>query len=332
MPDVITLGDINIDIVAPIPAYPSRGGDSVAEGALLHTGGSAVNTAVALARLGVDVGFIGRVGRDALAAQALTDLADVGVDARLVQFDPAISTGVIFIAVTPDGERTMFGARGANSFTDPELLDEAYFASARWFHFSGYTLLDEPQRLAALHALELAAKAGCHVSLDTGMVPALRAQHLIHRLLPCLDVVLPNETELFLLTDGVSSRQGPVRLLERGVRAVVAKYGASGSEVTVPNLQVNLPAFNISPFDTTGAGDCFNAGFISGRLAGLDWDAAAVLGNACGALAAQRQGAAAEHITPAALHDLIDERANAPEWHERRAVLEKVLGYLGYYT
>ncbi len=111
MPDVITLGDINLDVVAPILAYPSRGGDSVAEGALLHTGGSAVNTAVALARLGVDVGFIVRVGRDALAAQALTDLTDVGVDARLVQFDPAISTGVIFIAVTPDGERTMFGAR-----------------------------------------------------------------------------------------------------------------------------------------------------------------------------------------------------------------------------
>ena len=328
MPDVITLGDINIDIVAPIPAYPSRGGDSVAEGALLHTGGSAVNTAVALAGLGVDVGFIGRVGRDALAAQALTDLADVGVDTRLVQFDPAVSTGVIFIAVTPDGERTMFGARGANSFTDSELLDETYFASARWFHFSGYALLDEPQRLAALHALELAAKTGCHISLDTGLVPALRAQQFIHRLLPCLDVVLPNETELFLLTDGVSSRQGPMKLLEQGARAVVAKYGASGSEVTAPNLQVNLPAFNISPFDTTGAGDCFNAGFISGRLAGLDWEAAAVLGNACGALAAQRQGAAAEHITPAALHDLIDEHASAPEWHERRAVLERILGYL----
>ena len=254
------------------------------------------------------------------------------MDARLVQFDPAVSTGVIFIAVTPDGDRTMFGARGANSFTDSELLDEPYFASARWIHFSGYALLDEPQRLAALHALGLAAKVGCQISLDTGMVPALRAQQFIHRLLPCLDVVLPNETELFLLTDGVSSRQGPMRLLERGVRAVVAKYGASGSEVTIPNLQVNLPAFNISPFDTTGAGDCFNAGFISGRLAGLDWESAAVLGNACGALAAQRQGSAAVHITPATVYDLIDEHASAPEWYEWRTALKKVMDYLENFT
>ncbi len=110
--------------------------------------------------------------------------------------------------------------------------------------------------------------------------------------------------------------------------AVVAKHEASGSEVTVSNLKFNLPSFNISPFDTTGAGDGFNASFISGRLAGLDWDAAAVLGNACGALAAQRQGAAAEHITSAALHDLIDEHASAPEWHKWRTVLDKVLGYL----
>ena len=81
-----------------------------------------------------------------------------------------------------------------------------------------------------------------------------------------------------------------MRLLERGVRAVVAKYGASGSEVTVPNLQVSLPAFNISPFDTTGAGDASTP--ASSQAGWPDWIGrlAAILGNACGALAAQRQG------------------------------------------
>jgi ribokinase len=332
MPKVITLGDINIDIVAPIPAYPSRGGDSVAEGASLHTGGSAVNTSIALARLGVDVGLIGRVGQDALAAQALVDLSDAGVDTHLIQFDQAISTGIIFIAVTPDGERTMFGARGANSFTDPQILDEDYFVNAQWFHFSGYTMLAEPQRSAALYALDLAIEAGCQVSLDVALEPALRAQHHIHRLLPSVDVILPNETELSLLTGGVNSRQGPLQLLKRGAGAVVSKYGARGSEVITPNLQVSLPAFNVSPFDTTGAGDCFNAGVILGRLAGLGWAAAAVLGNACGALATQRHGAAAGYITPWALRDLIQGQLSAPEWLELRGVLEEVLVYLNRLT
>jgi ribokinase len=328
MPDVITLGDINVDLVAAIPAYPARGGDSVAEAASLHTGGSAVNTAIALASLGVDVGFIGRVGQDALAAQALADLADAGVDTRLVQFDPTISTGVIFIAVTPDGERTMFGARGANSYMDPELLDEAYFAGVRWFHFSGYTLLAEPQRLAVLHALELARKAGAQISLDVGLDPALRAQHEIQRLMPHIDVVFPNETELFLLTEGADSRQGPLHLLQRGVGAVVAKYGANGSEVTLPGLQVGLPAFSISPVDTTGAGDCFDAGFIFGRLAGLDWDAAAILGNALGALSTQRHGGAAAYISPQVLCELIEPYVDAPDWLNLRNVLGVILSYL----
>lgn len=332
MPDVITLGDINIDIVAPIPAYPSRGGDSVAEGASLHTGGSAVNTAIALACLGVGVGFIGRVGQDALAAQALADLADAAVDTRLVQFDPAISTGIIFIAVTPDGERTMFGARGANSYMDPQLLDEDYFTGARWFHFSGYTLLAEPQRSAALYALELAVEAGCHISLDVGVEPVLRAQQDIQRLLPRVDVIFPNETELSLLTRGTNMRQAPAQLLKWGVGAVVAKYGANGSEVTVANLQADLPAFKISPVDTTGAGDCFDAGFILGRLAGLNWELAAILGNAAGALAAQWQGAGAGHITPKTMHDLIQRHANAPEWLEWQEAVEKVLAYLQQLT
>jgi ribokinase len=328
MPDVIALGDLNIDLVAPVPAYPSRGGDSVADRASLHTGGSAVNTAVTLARLGVDVGFIGRIGRDALAAQVMADLADAGVDTRLVQLDPAISTGIIFIAVTPDGERTMFSARGANSYTDPDLLDEDYFVGARWFHFSGYTLLAEPQRSAALYALDLATEVGCQISLDVGVEPALRARNDIQRLLPRVDVILPNETELSLLTGGADLQQGPLRLLEQGVGAVAAKHGASGSEITTRNLRVRLPAFNVSPLDTTGAGDCFNAGFILGRLVGLDWKAAAVLGNAAGALATQQQGAGTSYIIPRAMRDLIEKHIGAPEWLEWQEILEEVLAYL----
>jgi ribokinase len=327
MPDIITLGDINIDMVALVPGYPTQGGDTVAEGASLHTGGSAVNTGIALACLGMEVGFIGRVGRDALAAQALADLGDAGVDTRLVQFDPAISTGVIFIAVTPDGERTMFSARGANSHTDPQYLDEGYFDSARWFHFSGYTLLAEPQRLAALRALELAAKAGCRISLDVGAEAALRARHHIRTLLPHIDVILPNQAELSLLTDGLNSR-GPRGLLEQGVGAVVAKRGASGSEVTLPDLELKLPAFNILPMDTTGAGDSFNAGFILGRMGGLSWEAAAALGSASGALVAQRRGAAAGYISRGALRVLIEENVNDAQWLEWREVLEEALAFL----
>jgi len=76
MSQVVTLGDINVDIIASIPRYPAPGGDGLAERVEVHSGGSAANTATVLARFGVDVGIIGRVGRDAFAEQALARLAD----------------------------------------------------------------------------------------------------------------------------------------------------------------------------------------------------------------------------------------------------------------
>jgi ribokinase len=328
MPDVITLGDINIDLIAPIPAYPPRGGDSIAEGALLHTGGSAVNTAVALACLGLDVGFIGRVGQDALAAQAMADLEDANVDTRMVQLDPSVSTGIIFIAVTPDGERTMFGARGANSYTDPALLTKDYFRGARWFHFSGYALLAEPQRSAVLRALDLAAEAGCGISLDVAVEPALHARHEIYRLLPRIDVLFPNETELSLLTRSGDSTYGLDILLERGVGAVVAKFGANGSRVATREFRADLPAFSILAVDTTGAGDNFDAGFIAGRLAGLSWQASAILGNAVGALAACYQGAGVGSVTRGAVHDLVKKHVEPAAWSSWGDALDEVLTYL----
>lgn len=85
MPQVVAMGDINVDIIAHIPCYPSPGGDGLAQRASVHSGGSAANTAIALARLGVDVGLIGRVGDDALAQWSLAKLTGAGVDLSAVQ-------------------------------------------------------------------------------------------------------------------------------------------------------------------------------------------------------------------------------------------------------
>ncbi len=328
MPDIITLGDINIDIVASVPSYPTHGGDTVAEDLRLCLGGSAANTAVALARFGVEAGFIGRVGSDALAAQAVSELADAGVDTRLVQSDPAVPTGVVFVAVARDGERTMFSARGANSHTDGQLITKDYFAGARWFHLSCYALLAEGQRSAALRALELASQAGCRISLDVGPEPALHARHHIRSLLPRVDILFSSEAELLLLAADDRAGHAVAQLLEYGVGTVVTKLGANGSEVALENRRVRLPAFKIVPLDTTGAGDCFDAGFILGRLAGLGWDAATVLGNAIGASSTQWRGAGAVNVTPTALRELIEKHRDGPEWLESQNALRVVLDWL----
>ncbi len=328
MPDIIVIGDINADVILTIPAYPRPGGEAVAATVKIHTGGSAVNTAIALAKMDMDVGFIGRIGKDVLANQILADLSESKVDCTQVQIDPKVSTGLIFIAVTVDGERTMFGARGANTFTEASAIDPAYFVNCRWIHLSGYSFLSYHQHETTLLALELAKNSPyTRVSLDIGTEPALRARDQIMEVLPKFDVVFPNETELAILSEGRSIEAGLDYLLEGRANAVVAKRGRKGSILAVGNKRVSLPAFNINVKDSTGAGDSFNAGVVLGRLVGLSWEASAALGNALGGLATSQEGGAANSISRSSVARLIEKHLFHEEWSSARFALEELAAY-----
>jgi sugar/nucleoside kinase (ribokinase family) len=328
MPDIIVIGDINADVILTIPSYPRPGGEAVAATVKIHTGGSAVNTAVALAKMDMEVGFIGRIGKDALATQILADLTESRVDCTHVQIDPKVSTGLIFIAVTVDGERTMFGARGANTFTEAAAIDPAYFVNCRWIHLSGYSFLSYHQYETILLALELAKNSPyTRVSLDIGTEPALRARDQIMEILPKIDVIFPNETELTILSEGRSVEAGLDYLLDGRANAIVTKRGRRGSILAVGNKRVSLPAFNVSVRDSTGAGDSFNAGVVLGRLVGLSWEASAALGNAMGGLVTSQEGGAAHSISRSSVARIIEKHLFQEEWSSVRFALEELAAY-----
>lgn len=325
MPDIIVIGDINVDVNLTIPAFPMPGHEAVATSIQMHTGGSAVNTAIALANMDMNVGFIGRIGQDILAGKVLEDLKSSGVDCQLVQVDSKVSTGLIFIAVTVDGERTMFGARGANAFTDSAAIEPAYFAQCRWLHLSGYSFLSYHQYQTVLSTLELAENSPyTRVSLDIGTEPALRARSQILELLPRVDVIFPNETELALLGEGRSIEASLDYLLDGHANAIVAKRGGKGSILAVGNKRVTVPAFNINVKDTTGAGDSFNAGVVLGRIVGLSWEASVALGNALGGLAASQEGAGAHAINRTVVARLVEKHLFKEEWAPVRFALEEL--------
>ncbi len=329
MPDIIVMGDINVDVTFTIPAYPLPGSEAIATSVQMYTGGSAVNTAIALAKMDMDVGFIGRVGQDSLANKVLVDLQEAGVDCTNIQTDPRVSTGLIFITVTEDGERTMFGARGANSFTDAKAIDANYFANCRWIHLSSYSFLAHHQYETILIALDLAENSPyTRVSLDIGTEPALRARSQIMRVLPRLDVILPNEVEVSLLCGGQSIDKSLDNLLNGyGANAVVAKKGRNGCLLAVGDKRVELPSFDIKIKDATGAGDSFNAGVVLGRLIGLSWEASAALGNAMGGLAATKEGAGANAIDRNTVAKLIEQHLFQENWAPVRPALEELIAW-----
>lgn len=328
MPDIIVIGDINVDVNLTIPAYPMPGHEAIATSIQMHTGGSAVNTAIALANMDMDVGFIGRIGQDALASQVLTDLEKAGVDCSRIQIDPKVSTGLIFIAVTVDGERTMFGARGANAFTEAAAIDPKYFMNCRWIHLSGYSFLSYHQYKTVLAALDLAENSpNTRVSLDIGTEPALRARPQIMEVLPRIDIIFPNEAELALLCEGRSVDESLDYLLDGRANAVVTKAGGRGSILAVGNKRIRVPAFDIKVKDTTGAGDSFDAGVVLGRLVGLSWEAAVALGNALGALVSAQEGAGAHAINRNVVTKLIEAHLFHEEWLPVQYALEELTVY-----
>jgi ribokinase len=292
MPDAIALGDINVDIIAHFARYPDKGEDALAYSTEIHCGGSAANTAMALSRMGIRASLIGRVGPDSWALKALSSLEDAGVDPRGLQRDRAAMTGLMYVIVTPDGERTILGHRGANVFTEAAQIREEYIQESRLFHLSGYALLTEPQRSAALLALEMACRHNLTVTLDPGMSVSKTARDAIRAVLPVIDILLPNLPEAQDLTGREAPDDCAQALVDAGVQTVALKLGREGCLIANKDSMERVPAFAIDTRDSTGAGDSFAAGFIAGLLGGVGLQGAAVLGNALGAMSAAQVGAA----------------------------------------
>jgi ribokinase len=329
MPDVVTLGDINVDLIARVPFYPPLGGDSLAQEVDVRAGGSSANTAVVISKFGLEVSILARVGEDVLADHALSDLEQAGVDLSLVQRDPETKTGLIFAAVTPDGERTFFSCRGANTRTVLPSGDLAQICEAKILHISGYALVESPQRDAALQAMEEAHASGVAVSVDLGVEVTTTDRDEIVEMLSLVSMVFPNLAVAQWLTGEAGAHESVGALLRLGPRLVGLKMRDQGCLIGSGEGIYHVPAFKVTPIDDTGAGDSFDAGLIVGRIAGLSLRESALLANALGALATLVTGGGSSLPGSQWALAFLEERRRDREWQDWSEELSGVCDYLG---
>ncbi|WP_313529580.1 carbohydrate kinase family protein [Shinella sp.] len=294
MAAIVLLGDINIDLVLAIPAYPGEGGEAIATAQTAMIGGSATNTAIALAKAGHDCRLIGRVGTDSWGREALSELAATGISTRWIGRDDREPTQINVITVSPAGERTMFAYRGANARLSVADVDPAAFAGAALFHLSGYALLQPRQAEAALTAIDLAVDADIPVTLDIpgGVVSGIAEQ--VKSLMPKIDTILLDGSDLpHLLAQPQDTAQKTLvaMLLEGGVKRVAIKGSGTASLLYQAGGMDSAPWFAVQVVDTIGAGDAFAAGHIHGRVTGLSGPDCCRLANAYGAIAVTGKGA-----------------------------------------
>lgn len=287
---MVCVGDVMLDIRATLPAPLAMGSDTPAP-ISFGSGGSAANTAAWLGQLGVPCVFAGRVGADAFGHEAVQALRAHGV-VPAVSTDPDVPTGVCLVLIGPDGERTMVPSSGANTGLSPDDLGAGLLGAADHLHLSGYTLLGEGCRPAALYALELAGTVGASISVDAASAEPIRTvgpERFLEPIAPGT-VLLANSDELAALTGTADQDAGLAALVARGLD-VVLKCGSRGSVLGTAAGRWHSPATPAEVLDSTGAGDAFAAGFLAALHSGATLVDALAAGNRLGAVAVGKLGA-----------------------------------------
>jgi len=291
--EVFCAGNAVMDVLArPVDGLPAPGASQRLEEVALGPGGNGVNTAVALARLGIRVGLAAPVGGDRLGEILRQSLWAEGVDDSNVITVKEARTSVSLVLVESSGERRLLHFRGANAHFSACHLNWDVVKGARVFHYASAFALPAFDGAPLELALKRAHDLGCLTSVNICWDAQGRWLPLLQPVLAHTDFILPNREEGQQLT-GESEPPAIARRLRRlGAKTVIVKLGAAGCFVESPEGAFTSPGFVVQPVDTTGAGDCFAAAFLAATCRGSSLAEAARFANAAGALATLRMGGA----------------------------------------
>jgi sugar/nucleoside kinase (ribokinase family) len=291
MIDVVCLGPLVADVIArPLDSLPPRGGLGLVDELSLRGGGGALNAATWLARWGLHVGVVGKVGADLFGDFVLGLLSERGIGADAVLRDSEVATSATVVLVHSDGDRTFLHLQGASAaLRAGELAPGALYAARALLYPAALALpaLDGEPAAAIL-------AEGRRRGLLTVVDAAFDSTGRWSRVLPVLDhadLFVPALLEARAITGHEDPAAAAAWLRERGARQVAIKLGGQGCYASGAGFEGYVEAPAVSVVDTTGAGDAFVAGVVYGTLAGWSFERAVRLGCAAGARATTVLGA-----------------------------------------
>lgn len=291
MTSVVTLGVHIVDVLTrPVDALPTGQDTVLVDQIRMTAAGSAAGTAVDLAKLGADVVSMGAIGSDELGDFLVFLMGRHGVDvSRLARLDSE-QTSASILPINSEGGRPSLHVPGANLAVTADHIDGAALEAAKVIHLGGLDVtwaLNDP---AFFGKLDAARQAGAIVTMDllSNMEDLLKGAAAF---LPYVDYFLPNEEQATAMTGLDDPAEAAEALLSTpGPRAVLVTLGGEGSLVATAEGVTRLPVIPVEVIDTTGCGDAYCAGFITGLLHGKDVQESARWGTAAAATVAQGLG------------------------------------------
>jgi sugar/nucleoside kinase (ribokinase family) len=290
---IVCLGIMVADMVGrPVRSIPDAGRLALVDEMGLYTGGCAINVATTLARLGLPVEVIGKVGTDPLGDFLVNALRERGIGSRGVKRATEVGTSSTMIMVDERGERRYIHCIGANANLCLEDVDTAMIEGASILHVAGALVMPGIDGQPTADLLKQAKSAGVITFMDTVWDDTGRWSRL-ETCLPYLDAFVPTIEEAQAITGLDEPRAVGQKLLDSGVGIVGLKMAGQGCLVMDQSGEIiRLSAHEVEVIDTTGAGDAFAAGFIAGVLYGWSLERTAQFANVVGALCVTGVGAA----------------------------------------
>lgn len=286
MKPVLCLGDICADIIIPYAdALKAKSDPASCLNADVRPaeGGSAANTACAIARLGIPVLFCGTCGQDAYGQMLKAGLEREGVDTSLLRTEPDKPTQLVLLVLNEQGDRTAFACPahlGSQHAIFEDQIPDDIVSRISWLHCNGMMLREDPAAKTQLRLMRACRDAGIPVSFDVNVrVEALKNPTFRENLMQAkrlADTILGSSIdEIPLLAEEHDAELAAEKLAEGGA-VVISRSGSQGADLYRNGTRIHAPAFPVTVADTVGAGDTFDGAFIAAKLCGLS-DADALL-------------------------------------------------------
>jgi sugar/nucleoside kinase (ribokinase family) len=311
MTEVWTMGELLVEIMRP-----RRGMQLYDAGEFLgpFPSGATAIFIDTVARLGHSAAIISGVGDDDFGKCLLDRFARDGVNVDHVSVVPNKTTGVAFVTYFPDGSRRFLYHWDNTPAVMGKVPDPATIDAPKFFHVMGCALMpNEGFRQAVFDATRMFAAKGAKISFDPNirfeLLGGRAAQDILRPILEECSILFPGERELQLLTGETNTEQAVKKALAGPkMEAVVLKRGSKGATVYSRDAHIDVPAYPVTEVDPTGAGDCFDAGFICGLLEGRSPKESAEIASAAGALDAAAFGPMEGDISPETVRAIRERR------------------------